>query len=128
MDGHVDDPLMDDSYLLDEEEEAEAGCYEIACDVDDSVPSGTAASPSRHQHNHHHSTPSPSNTPSSREATPADDPHYTLPSLIPEYVNSRVKCLLRLKEIALNSLQKTVNQLDRLVQLYTEINEVSLFP
>lgn len=44
-------------------------------------------------------------------------------SLLPEYAETRIATLCELEYLARSGLGKAVNQLDRLVQLYTEINE-----
>lgn len=43
--------------------------------------------------------------------------------LLPEYAETRIACLRELESLARTGLSKSINQLDRLIQLYTEINE-----
>ncbi|KAM7535541.1 hypothetical protein Aperf_G00000097873 [Anoplocephala perfoliata] len=56
---------------------------------------------------------------------PPDDTASTPPlvCLLPEYAEARIACLRKLETLARTGLSKSIDQLERLIQLYTEINE-----
>ncbi|VDD80538.1 unnamed protein product [Mesocestoides corti] len=110
LDGQPADPLLDaegdegsdDGEFVELEED-------LVIDFDEaSVDLATEASPSH-----------------SCSASSAKEEHEFLPLifLLPKYADVRVESLHRLEVLARTTLDKAVSQLDRLVQLYTEINE-----